>query len=304
MAWQRGQRELINLKVGFAVLLALLVLIFASLWGQDLLRSGRAQKITVVFDSGFGLSTGDPVLVAGVKMGQVTGISLTDDNRVAVALRIDNNVKIYTTSFFTIESEGLIGSRFINVTSLMGGTVLAPSDTLFGGNAASLNDIFRNIQRLAGRVDELIVTIQAVLTDEGVRQKISRTYDNFNQTISLLNRVVVDNQDMVRESIENLGSVVSNVNMALVNNMDDLELALKSIRGAGDQFALATTTVDSLSGALRDLVVRFTAGQGTFWRVTESDSLYIHMITTFAHLDSLIIDIMKNPKKYVKLSIF
>ncbi len=304
MAWQRGQRELTNLKVGSAVLLALLILIFASLWGQDLLRAGRTHRITVVFDSGFGLSTGDPVLVAGVKMGQVSRISLTGDNRVAVELRIDNDVEIYTTSLFTIESEGLIGSRFINVTSIPGGTVLAPTDTLFGGNAASLNDIFRNIQRLAGRVDELIVTIQAVLTDDEVRQKISQTYDNFNQTITLLNQVVIDNQDMVRESIENLGSVVANVNQALVNNMDDLELALKSVRGAGDQFSVATTTVDSLSGALRDLVVRFTAGQGTFWRVAESDSLYINMITTFAHLDSLITDIMENPKKYVKLSIF
>ena len=304
MAWQRGQRELINLKVGSAVLLALLVLIFASLWGQDLLRSGRAHKITVVFESGFGLSTGDPVLVAGVKMGQVTGIALTPDNRVAVALRIASEVSIYTTSLFTIESEGLIGSRFINVTSIPGGSVLAASDTLFGGNAASLNDIFRNIQRLAGRVDELIVTIQGVLTDQGVREKISQTYDNFNQTINLLNQVVVDNQDMVRESIESLSSVVSNVNMALVNNMDDLELALQSIKGAGDQFTLATTTVDSLSGALRDLVVRFTAGQGTFWRVAESDSLYVNMVTTIAHLDSLILDIINNPRKYVKLSIF
>jgi len=304
MAWQRGQRELINLKVGSAVLLALLILILASLWGQDLLRAGRHHKITVVFDSGFGLSTGDPVLIAGVKMGQVSRIALTGDNRVAVELRITNDVKIYTTSLFTIESEGLIGSRFINVTSIMGGTVLAPTDTLFGGNAASLNDMFRNIQRLAGRVDELIVTIQAVLTDDEVRQKISQTYDNFNKTITLLNQVVIDNQDMVRESIESLGSVVSNVNQALVNNMDDLELALQSVRGAGDQFALATTTVDSLSGALRDLVVRFTVGQGTFWQLAESDSLYLSMITTFAHLDSFITDIMNNPKKYVKLSIF
>ncbi len=304
MAWQRGQRELTNLKVGSAVLFGLLILIFGSLWGQDLLRTGRTHRITVVFESGFGLSTGDPVLVAGVKKGQVSGIALTPDNRVAVEMRIDNDVQLFTSSLFTIESEGLIGARFINVTSNPGGTVLAPTDTLFGGNAASLNDIFRNIQRLATRVEELIGTVQSVISDEDMRQKISQTYDNFNQTINLLNQVVVDNQDMVRESIENLGSVVVNVNKALVDNTDDLEGALQSIKSAGDQFSVATTTVDSLSGALRDLVVRFVSGQGTIWRLTESDSLYVQMITTFARLDSLILDFKNNPKKYIRLSIF
>ncbi|MCK4771510.1 MAG: MCE family protein [Candidatus Latescibacteria bacterium] len=304
MAWQRGQRELTNLKVGSAVLFGLLILIFGSLWGQDLLRTGRTHRITVVFESGFGLSTGDPVLVAGVKKGQVSGIALTPDNRVAVEMRIDNDVQLFTSSLFTIESEGLIGARFINVTSNPGGTVLAPTDTLLGGNAASLNDIFRNIQRLATRVEELIGTVQSVISDEDMRQKISQTYDNFNQTINLLNQVVVDNQDMVRESIENLGSVVVNVNKALVDNTDDLEGALQSIKSAGDQFSVATTTVDSLSGALRDLVVRFVSGQGTIWRLTESDSLYVQMITTFARLDSLILDFKNNPKKYIRLSIF
>jgi phospholipid/cholesterol/gamma-HCH transport system substrate-binding protein len=304
MAWQRGQRELTNLKVGAAVLFGLLVLIFGSLWGQDMLRAGKTHKIIVVFESGFGLSTGDPVLIAGVKKGQVSDIRLTPDNMVAVEMRLDNDIQLFTTSLFTIESEGLIGSRFINVTANPGGTVLAPTDTLFGGNAASLNDIFRNVQRLSIRVEELIGSIQAVMTDEDVRQKISNTYDNFNQTINLLNQVVVDNQDMVRQSIENLGSVVSNVNQALVNNMDDFEGALQSIKSAGDQFTRATTTVDSLSGALRDLVVRFVEGQGTIWRMTESDSLYIQMMTTFAHLDSLITDIKENPKKYLTVRIF
>ena len=304
MAWQRGQRELTNLKVGAAVIFGLLVLILGSLWGQDMLRSGRTHKVTVVFESGFGLSSGDPVLIAGVKKGQVSSIELTSDNMVAVEMRIDNDVQLFTSSIFTIESEGLIGSRFINVTADPGGILLAPTDTLRGGNAASLNDIFRNIQRLSVRVEELIVTVQAVLTDEDVRQKISQTYDNFNQTINLLNQVVVDNQDMVRESIENLGSVVANVNQALVDNIDDFQGALQSIKGAGDQFTKATTTIDSLSGALRDLVERFAGGQGTFWRMTESDSLYVQMITTFAHLDSLITDIKNNPRKYLKISIF
>ncbi len=304
MVWQRGQRELTNLKVGAAVLIGLLVLIFGVLWGQDLLRAGRTHKITVVFNTSFGLSTGDPVLIAGVKKGQVSRISLTPENRVAVEMRIDNDIRLYDTSMFLIESEGLIGARFINVTANPGGSILAPTDTLYGGYAASLNDIFRNVLRLSDQVEALVGSIQDVVNDEDVRKKISQTYDNFNQTINLLNQVVVDNQDMIRQSLENLSSVVANVNKALVENVDDFEGALKSIRAAGDQFTRAASTVDSLSAALRDVVIRISRGQGTLWRMTESDSLYIQMITTFAHLDSLITDIKNNPRKYLKFSIF
>lgn len=304
MSWQRGKRDLTSLKVGSAVLLGGAILIFGLLWGQDLLQAGRMDKIIVVFDSGFGLSTGDPVLIAGVKKGQVSRIALTPENQVAVDMMIEDDIQIFTSSVFTIESEGLIGSRFINVTHRPGGTRLAPGDTLTGLNAASLNDVFRNVQVLMVKVEELTSSIQAIITDPEVRRRIAETFANFDQTVQLLNRAMVENQDLISRSLEDLGSVVANVNTAILENMDDFEGALQSVKGATDQITTVASTVDSLSSALTSLIVRFGAGQGTFWRMAESDTLYVNMSKTLARIDSLIADITANPRKYFKFSIF
>lgn len=304
MSWQHGKRELTSLKVGAAVILGVVILVFGLLWGQDMLRAGRMNRVLVIFDSGFGLSTGDPVLIAGVKKGQVSQISLTPDNHVEVAMLIENDIQLYTSSLFTIESEGLIGSRFINVTANPGGTPLAPSDTLTGVNAASLNDVFRNVQKLMLKVEDLTGSMQAIITDENVRRRIGETFDNFGQTIELLNTAMVENQDLISRSLEDLGSVVQNVNNAIIENVDDFEGALKSIKGATDQFTQVATTVDSLSLALRDMIQRFSAGEGTLWRMAESDSLYFQLSHTIARFDSLVADIKNNPRKYFTIRIF
>jgi len=304
MSWQHGQRDLTSLKVGSAVILGLAILVFGLVWGQDLLQAGRTNRITVFFEDGFGLNTGDPVLVAGVKKGQVAEITLTADNLVAVEMMIDEDVMVYTSSLFTIESEGIIGSRYINITANPGGTVLAEGDTLVGLNAASLNDVFRNVQRLVIKIEDLTGSIQDIVTDEEVRRQVRETFDNFGRTISLLNQVMIDNQDQVSASIENLSSVVDNVNRALVQNMDDLERALQSFTLAGNEFARVAVSIDTLSHSVNGVVDRFQSGEGTFWRLAESDTLYRNLFATVARLDSLITDIKNNPKKYFTIRIF
>ncbi|MFO7768795.1 MAG: MlaD family protein [bacterium] len=304
MAWQRGKRDLTSLRVGAAVLIGLTVLIFGTLWGQDLLRSRGTYSLTVLFESGFGLKAGDPVLVAGVKKGQVTGITLTGDNRVAVEMRIDEDVRFSREDQFMIESEGIIGSRYINVISGGEGQVLAENDTTTGVNAAGLNDIFRSVHSLMEEIGDLSSDMRSVINDEDLKSQLKETYDNFNRTIDLLNQAMVDNQDLIKDSLDRLGSVVDNVNRALVANSDDLEAALKSLKTAGDEFTQVAGTVDSLAFELLTVTGRVGEGEGTLWKLAESDSIYHQLSGTITRLDSLITDIKNNPKRYLTIRIF
>lgn len=304
MAWQRGKRDLTSLRVGAAVLIGLTVLIFGTLWGQDLLRGRGTYGLTVLFESGFGLKAGDPVLVAGVKKGQVTGISLTEANQVAVEMRIDEDVRFTTADDFLIESEGIIGARYINVISGRGGRMLAEHDTARGINAAGLNDIFRSVHSLMQEIGDLSSDLRGVLNDQDLRVQLKQTYENFNKTIDLLNQAMVDNQDLIKDGLERLGTVVDNVNSALLANTDDLEAALQSLRTAGDEFTQVAGTVDSLAVELLTVTGRLGEGEGTLWKLAESDSLYYQLSGAVTRLDSLITDIKNNPKRYLTIRIF
>lgn len=304
MAWQRGKRDLTSLRVGAAVLIGLTVLIFGTLWGQDLLRGRGTYGLTVLFESGFGLKAGDPVLVAGVKKGQVTGISLTETNQVAVEMRIDEDVRFTTADDFIIESEGIIGARYINVISGMDGQILAENDTTVGINAAGLNDIFRSVHGLMEEIGELSSDLRGVINDQDLRAQLKQTYENFDQTIELLNQAMVDNQDLIRDSLERLGTVVDNVNNALLANTDDLEAALQSLKSAGDEFTKVAGSVDSLAGRLMSVTGRLGQGEGTLWKLAESDSLYYQLSGAITRLDSLLTDIKNNPRRYLTIRIF
>jgi phospholipid/cholesterol/gamma-HCH transport system substrate-binding protein len=304
MSGKQAKRDLTNLRVGAAVLVGIILIVFGSLWGQDMLRRTGTLTFSVEFDSGFGLNRGDPVLIAGVKKGQVTRIQLTPQNRVWVDLRLDDDVQLDTASMFTIESEGLIGVRYINVISGGVGRPVAEGDTLQGINAAGLNDVFRSVQIIMAQIGELAGTMQTLLTDQDVRVQLAGMADNFNRTVGLLNQVMIDNQDLVSESLQNLSDVVETINAAVLQNMDDLEAALKSIRLAGDHFVLAADSVDSLSTVLTGLTARVGRGEGTLWKMAESDSLYVQLLSTVGRLDSLLVDIRKNPQRFFLIRIF
>ena len=84
----------------------------------------KLGKLEVLGDSGYtvfadfptvaGLKRGDPVEIAGVKVGRVESLGLADD-RARLALRIDEGVKIQEDAIASVRARGLIGDKFVLV---------------------------------------------------------------------------------------------------------------------------------------------------------------------------------------------
>src|SRR6266849_8924122 len=98
--------------LGFSVLAALVV---------QFGRIGEGWKtyypLTVRFTDASGLLKGSDVLLAGAKIGRVSGGPriVREGNGVAVPLKIYDYVKIPEGSKFTVGSSGLLGDRFVSV---------------------------------------------------------------------------------------------------------------------------------------------------------------------------------------------
>jgi len=82
----------------------------------------KLGKLEVLSDSGYdvyadfptvaGLKRGDPVEIAGVKVGRVESLGLADD-RARLALRIDDGVKLQEDVIASVRARGLIGDKFV-----------------------------------------------------------------------------------------------------------------------------------------------------------------------------------------------
>src|SRR5215469_18100240 len=114
----RANRTL-EIGTGFFVLLGFVALFFVTTQlASNGLKVGGAQggfRVTAEFDNIGDLKSGAPVALAGVTIGEVTGIGIDAQNyRALVSMRIDPNYKqIPDDSDASINTQGLLGGQYI-----------------------------------------------------------------------------------------------------------------------------------------------------------------------------------------------
>jgi phospholipid/cholesterol/gamma-HCH transport system substrate-binding protein len=116
--------------VGVFVLVGIVCLGYLSIkLGKLELIGGNVYEVVAQFNTASGLKTGSAVEIAGVEVGRVRAITLNED-RAAVTLAVDNNVKLYTDTIASIKTRGIIGEKFLALSPGGGGDPLKPGDTI------------------------------------------------------------------------------------------------------------------------------------------------------------------------------
>jgi len=78
------------------------------------------------FPSVAGLKVGDPVEIAGVKVGRVESLGLSDDDRARLTLRLNDGVKLQEDVIASVRARGLIGDKFVLLTPGASDKVIPP----------------------------------------------------------------------------------------------------------------------------------------------------------------------------------
>src|SRR5260370_35125020 len=121
--------------------------------------------LTIRFSDASGLLKGSDVLLAGARIGKVSGGPrlVREGNGVAVPLKIYDYVKIPEGSKFTVGRSGLLGDRFVSVTMPPGvpKTFLQPNAYLNGTRATGVAELTREG---GARVGELRCVVEKIST--------------------------------------------------------------------------------------------------------------------------------------------
>lgn len=102
--------------VGVFVLagMASLAYLAISLGGLEIFQ-GNNYRVMALFGSASGLTSGDSIEIAGVEIGKVGRISLSDDDQARVELKIRGGVKLTEDVIASVRTKGLIGDRYIKL---------------------------------------------------------------------------------------------------------------------------------------------------------------------------------------------
>ena len=102
-----------EILVGIFVLVGILCLGYLAIrLGKLELLGNNGYVVYADFASVAGLKPGDPVEIAGVKVGRVETLTLAED-RARLGLRINPDVKLQEDVIASVRSRGLIGDKFV-----------------------------------------------------------------------------------------------------------------------------------------------------------------------------------------------
>jgi len=136
-----------DLLVGIFVMLGLGAVAYLTLSvGGTSFRRGDSLSLIADFDELGGLKPRAPVVISGVKVGQVRAIDLGQDYRARVTLDLQPGLELPNDTSASIVTSGLLGDRYISL-QLGGDTqVLKNGDTLTFTESAVL------LERLLGKL--------------------------------------------------------------------------------------------------------------------------------------------------------
>ena len=109
------RRSALDVAVGVFLLIGILALGWLSVrLGRVDLFSSPGYVVFADFPSVGGLKAGSSVEIAGVEIGRVDGITLSD-YQARVAMTIRGDVKLQEDAIASIKTRGLIGEKFIKI---------------------------------------------------------------------------------------------------------------------------------------------------------------------------------------------
>ena len=272
-----------EVAVGLIVTAALLILVLGIIWGRDVDILSRRTFLIIHFNNVYGLEKSDPVLVRGMKQGEVDRIILKSEY-VEVHLWIKQHVLLYSDMRVTIENRELVGGKQISI------------DQGRSGLAADIDKVY--IGEVDGDLGLLLIKVGEVLADvDDVlgRLKVVLVPDHFENILQNVEEATIRVRELIAENRQGLRATMQRFEEMTQRFQED-----STITHVGN----VVTQLDSAVYLIKKIAVQMEQGDGTFGSLLRDRVLYDQLLKTSCNLDSLITDIKTNPKHYIHFSLF
>lgn len=257
-----------------------------------------------------GVQTASPVVIRGVKVGQVSAITLNpgDEKCVTLALTVQRKYTIPEDSHAKIYSGSLLGGKCIELVLGTSEKALADRDEI----ATVEDDDFMSaagasVEQLLGKIDEVAAGLTRALENinglvEANEKNIGGVVSNLNSVTGTLDSVLASRRTELQDIIANLSAF----SQTLSGNSERLDHIVMNVDSLTSQFADAdlARNLQATLARLNAVLDSATEGDGTVSRLLNDDALYANLTAASANLSSLLADLEANPKRYVHFSLF
>jgi phospholipid/cholesterol/gamma-HCH transport system substrate-binding protein len=200
----------------------------------------RSYSLYAHFKSVSGLKAGNRVELYGIQIGSVSGYVVDQEKQFAVVkLKIREKIKIYEDAVATIQTDGLLGDRFVNIKTEAKGKRLESGEVI-ETSESSFEELAKEIKSLP--IKEIFETLLSVL--RGIDKLVNSPV--LEKSIIDVNEAIHDFKKMIRnvdssldrfmagfDNTENsLQNVLVNINQEIEPVASDIKVAAKAARRA------------------------------------------------------------------------
>lgn len=289
--------------IGLSVIMAIVILFF----GIDYLKGINLFKPANFYLANYknvaGLEVAAPVTIEGYKVGQVREIKFNYANPsdIEVLLALNKELRIPEDSKAVIGS-GLLNGAYVEIqlgkSSKMievGGRI--STETLPDMMASISNDLLPSVQSVMPKIDSLLLNLNRLVSDPALAKSI-QSLDGITQNLyhatGSLNGVIGKDVPVI------LGST-----KRVATNLDTITRNLGALSAQLKELPVASTmdNVNEITENLAKFSNQLNNQKSSLGKIMNDPELYERINKVTADVDSLILDIQKNPKRYISIKL-
>lgn len=301
---QRKQLAWTQLRVGVLIISGLIVfavgIFFIS--GKVGLWTSK-YELKTFFSGAENLRDGAQVRLAGIVVGNVTGIKLSPYKEPNKAVQIDMKVtqkyqdEIRTDSVATIETVGLLGEAYVDISRggagakpiPDGGTVQSHEEANMKQIVQNANDVVSNLRVLSSTLNDITQQIQHGQGSIGKLIYEENFYNNLNKTANEAQKLMAQ----VQAGHGTLGKLLTdeafyNQTVAAVDKVNKLLDQVQNGKGSAAKFINDPSVYNNLDQATRranTLMASINESKGTLGKLIKDPSLYNNLNETVQHVN-------------------
>lgn len=296
--------------IGLCVIIALLVVVFGInfLKGVNMFKASNYYYASYTNVAGLNLSA--PVTINGYKVGLVREIEYEYDNpgHVKVELSLDKALRL-TRGTKAVLVTDMLGTSSIELVMGTEKSFLEVGSELIGQSSSGLmdnvsKDLLPGITAMIPKIDSLLTA----LTEVAANPAIGTSIEHLNATLVQLEGASGQLNALMHSMpgiVNDAGITMSNVK-GMSANLNAISNDLTSVSGTLKSLPLQATmdNVLAASKSLNAVLAGLDNRDSSLGALLNDRQLYNNLSNASASLDSLLIDVKKNPKRYISLKLF
>ena len=329
-----------DVLVGVTVIVVTALLLATVLWIKQADFGGSKTGVIVRAREVGGVSVGNPVVIRGVRAGQVSSIALGEKGWVVLQLAIDKTIPLPSDPVVLLVASSLFGEWQVTVTESTGvppdralraalAEARTSSDTLAGAVLPDIAQLTSVAGRIAGDVAQVADRVQVAFDDKAAKElresirsfaqlstELAKTVTAQSKNLDRISTDVQDGLKTVNAAAATLTQFSGRVDSA--TNSGELRTIVLNSQDAAKELMNAATRLRELTQGLTrteaqlstavaradSVFQKANTGQGSLGLMLNDASLYRNSDSLVRDLRALVADVKRNPRRYLNVRVF